>query len=51
LSIPYFDGFNRRIARAWVHNLDTYFKLNPMKEEEAITFSTLHLDGKVHEWW
>jgi hypothetical protein len=31
--------------------LDTYFKLNPMTESEAISFATLHLDGEAHEWW
>jgi hypothetical protein len=39
------------IARAWVHKLDTYYKLNKMTEKEAISFATLHLEGEAQEWW
>jgi hypothetical protein len=28
-----------------------YYKLNQMTETEAISFSTLHLEGEAHEWW
>jgi hypothetical protein len=38
-------------AQACVQKHDTYFKLNPMIESEAISFATLHLDGEAHEWW
>ena len=31
--------------------MDTYFKLNPMTETDAIKLATLHLDGEAHEWW
>jgi hypothetical protein len=51
LNIPTFDRSSRCSAYAWVQNLDTYFKLNPMIRLEAINFSTLHLDGEAHEWW
>jgi hypothetical protein len=34
-------------AQAWVQKLDTYLQLNPMKEMEAIKFSTMYLDGKA----
>jgi hypothetical protein len=51
LNIPTFDGSSRCSAQAWVQKLDTYFKLNPMTESEAISFATLHLDGEAHEWW
>ena len=30
---------------------DTYFQLNPMPKEEVIKFTTLHLEGVMHEWW
>lgn len=50
LSIPYFDGLGKTILRAWVQKLDTYFKLNPMKDLEALKYATLYLDGMVHEW-
>jgi hypothetical protein len=51
LNIPTFDGSSRCSAHTWVQKLDTYFKLNPMTESEAISFATLHLDGEAHEWW
>jgi hypothetical protein len=51
LSMPSFEISTRSIARAWVHNLDTYFQINLMTEAEEINFSTLHLDGEAHEWW
>jgi hypothetical protein len=38
-------------AQAWVQKLDTYLQLNPMREMEAIKFSTMYLDGKAHDWW
>jgi hypothetical protein len=51
LYIPYFDGFIKCIARAWVQKLDTYFQLNLIMDIEAIKYDTLHLDGEAHEWW
>ena len=51
ITIPSFDGSTRCSAQAWVQKLDTYFKLNQMTEVEAISFSTLHLEGESHEWW
>jgi hypothetical protein len=51
LNIPTFDGSSQCSAQAWVQKLDTYFKLNPMTESEAINFATLHLEGEAHEWW
>jgi hypothetical protein len=51
LNIPTFDGSSHCSTQAWVQKLDTYFKLNPMIESEAIIFATLHLEGEAHEWW
>jgi len=51
ITLPNFDGSTRCFARAWVHRLDTYFQLNPMREVDEIKFATLHLDGDAHEWW
>jgi hypothetical protein len=51
LTIPPFDGSTKSTTRAWVHKLDTYLQLNPMTEEEAIKYATLHLEGEAHEWW
>jgi hypothetical protein len=28
-----------------------YYKINQMTETEAISFTTLHLEGEAHEWW
>jgi hypothetical protein len=51
LNIPTFNKSSCCSAQAWVQNLDTYFKLNPITESEAIKFTTLHLEGEAHEWW
>jgi hypothetical protein len=32
LTIPYFDGLSKCIARDWVQNIDTYYNLNQMTE-------------------
>jgi len=51
MQVPTFDG-KKMTARAWVHQLQTYFVLNPsMMEEEAINFASLHLEGDALEWW
>jgi hypothetical protein len=49
IEIPYFDGTTKMTAQAWVQKLDTYLQLNPMREMEAIKFSTMYLDGKAHD--
>jgi hypothetical protein len=51
LTIPYFDGLTKSSDSAWVHKMDTYLKINPMTESEAIKIDTLQLDGEAHEWW
>lgn len=39
-------------GRACLHQLQTYFTLNPsMVEEDAIHFASLHLEGDAQEWW
>jgi hypothetical protein len=50
INIPTFYESSRYLALAWVHKLDTYFKLNPMTESKDISFTTLYLDGEAHEW-
>jgi hypothetical protein len=50
LTIPSFHRSSKCTSRAWVQNLDTYYKLNQMTETEAINFDTLHLKGEAHEW-
>jgi hypothetical protein len=51
LNIPTFDESSHCSAQAWVQNIDTYFKIIPTIESEAINFATLHLEGEAHEWW
>jgi hypothetical protein len=51
MEIPYFDGTAKMTVQAWVHKLDTYLQLNPIREMEAIKFATMYLDGKAHDWW
>jgi hypothetical protein len=51
MEIPYFDGSTKMTAQAWVQKLDTYLQLNPMREMDAIKFSTMYLDVKAHDWW
>lgn len=51
LTIPNFNGTSGGIERAWVHKLDTYLQLNPIKEEYEINLATFHLGGESHEWW
>lgn len=36
VTLPYFDGSSKCLARSWVQKLDTYFQLNPMQEKDAI---------------
>jgi hypothetical protein len=48
IEIPYFYGTTKMTAQAWVKKIGTYLQLNPMREMEAIKFSTMYLDGKAH---
>lgn len=50
MQIPMFDG-TRMTARAWFHQLQTYFILNPSMEEDTTHFASLHLEGDALEWW
>ena len=45
LNLLSFDGSGVITAQSWVLKANTYFQLNPMPEEEAIKFATLHLEG------
>ena len=49
--MPYYDGSNKCTDRSWVQKLDKYLSLRPMPKEDAIRFSTLHLEGAAHELW
>jgi hypothetical protein len=33
------------------YKIYTYYKLNQMIKTEAISFTTLHLEGEAHKWW
>ena len=45
------DGLGKTIVGVWVQKLYTYLQINPMMEDEAIKYATLHLEGIAHEWW
>lgn len=50
MQVQMFDG-KKMMARAWLHQLQTYFTLRPnMMEEDAIYFSSLHFEGDALEW-
>jgi hypothetical protein len=51
MESPYFDGSSRITLQAWVQKLDSYLQLNPMRELDAIMFSTIYLEGKSHDLW
>jgi len=51
LTIPSFDVSSRCSSQAWVQKINTYFKHNQVTGSEAISFTTLHLEGESHEWW
>ena len=51
LNIPSFDGSTKISASSWVQKMETYLQLNLMTKAKVINISTLHLDGKAHEWW
>lgn len=51
ITMSYFNGSDKSTAREWVQKLDNYLSLRPMLEEDAIRFTTLHLEGAAHEWW
>lgn len=51
VNLSPFDGSGVITTQSWFLKVDTYFQLNPMPKEEAIEFTTLHLEGVAHEWW
>lgn len=51
MYFPTFDGIANCTARACVENMDTYFQLNWMAEQEDIKMAALHLEGEAHDWW
>lgn len=51
MTLPFFDGKDSMIARAWLQKVQTYFSLKPMVEWEAVQFAVIHLTGTAYEWW
>ena len=51
ITLHYFDGTSKCTVSSWIQKLDTYFKLNPMAEKDAIKLASLHLDGEANDWW
>lgn len=51
MQVPLFDG-NKVMARAWLHQLQTYITLSPnLVEEDVMHFASLHLEVDALEWW
>lgn len=51
MQVQMFDG-KKMTARAWLHQLQTYFTQSPnMVEEDAIHFASLHFEGDTLERW
>ena len=46
-----FVGSPTCLARAWVKELDSYFQLHHISEDEAIRVAALHFRGKARAWW
>ena len=46
-SLPTFDGSPKDSAKSWVRNIDTYFQLHQVLEEEALRVAALHLQGRL----
>ena len=38
------------MARSWVHKLDTFVAPEPMEEDKATEFVTMHLEGVAYNW-
>jgi len=51
VPLPNCDGSGKTSARAWVHKLDTFLTLKPMRKDKAIQFATMHLKGVAYDWW
>ena len=49
--LPKFDGSSSYSAKAWVENMDIYFQLNKVPEDEAIKIAALHFEGEAHNLW
>ena len=51
IFLSHFDGSTECTTKAWVEELDSYFQLHQVSEEEAIRGAVLHLKGMAHDWW
>ena len=49
--LPTFDGSSSSTVKAWRRELDAFFRLHPVAEEEAMQIATLHLLDEANDWW
>lgn len=50
IQILMFNGV-KMIVKEWLHQLQTYFTLNPnLLEEDVVNFTSFHFKGDVLEW-
>ena len=48
--MPTFDGSSSSNVKAWRRELDSFFKLHPVAEEEVVQIVALHLLDEVEDW-
>ncbi|XP_012827980.1 PREDICTED: uncharacterized protein LOC105949233 [Erythranthe guttata] len=48
VEFPKFDG---EFPRTWLRRCHRYFTLNPMSEQDKVQFASMHLEGKVEDWY
>ena len=49
--MPTFYGSSSSNVKAWRKELDAFFRLHPVAEEEVVQIATLHLLGEAKDWW
>ena len=49
--MPTFDGSYSSIVKAWRRELDAFFRLHPVAEEEVVQIAALHLLDESNDWW
>ena len=49
--LPTFDGSSSRNVKAWRRELDAFFILHPVAEEEVVHIAALHLLDEANDWW
>ena len=52
LDIPNLEGnIDAKFVDNWVQQLESYYAVNQLSEEEKITIASLKMSTFVHYWW